>query len=528
MRSISLNKILRGASCLSFAAVAATLVPNFLSAQQQVDILIRGGSVIDGSGGPARVADVGITGDRITFVGSAATSRMTGAKTIDAKGLIVAPGFIDPHTHTAGDLSSPQRHANLAYLMQGVTTVITNNDGVSPIDIGRQLDTWDKGGIGTNAAVYVGQGSVRQAVLGMSDKAPTSAQLDSMRRLIDRAMDQGAIGMSTGLYYAPGSYSTTEEVIELAKVAAAKGGRYDTHMRDESSYTIGLIGSVNETIRIGREAHMPVHISHIKALGTDVWGQSDTVIALMKRARADGVEITASQYPYTASGSSVGASLLPRWAEADGPDSLRARFANPTVRARLVTEMTENLRRRGGAATLLMTSTRDSTILGKRLDAIARERKTTPIEAAIQIILNGGSSVASFNMNEKDIEKFMVQDFITTDSDGSDGHPRKYGTFPKLIREYVLTKHVLTMPQAIRRSSASSAKLLGIPERGSLTKGYFADVIVFDPATIADKSTYEQPTLLAVGMRYVFVNGVLTIDGGQYTGVTAGKTLRHK
>jgi len=495
-----------------------------------VDVLIRGGSVIDGSGSPARVADVGIRGDRITFVGNATTSRVTATKTIEAKGLIVAPGFIDPHTHTAGDLSSstPERKANLAYLMQGVTTVITNNDGGSPIDIGKQLDGWTKGGIGTNAAVYVGQGSVRQAVLGMSDKAPTLAQLDSMRALVNRAMDAGAIGMSTGLYYAPGSYSSTEEVIELAKVAAAKGGRYDSHIRDESSYTVGLIGAVNEVIRIGREAHMPVHISHIKALGADVWGQSDSVITLMKKARSQGVDITASQYPYTASGSSVGASLLPRWAEAGGGDSLRARIADPTTRARLVKDMEDNLRRRGGAQTLLMTSTRDSTILGKRLDAIARERKTTPIEAAIQIILNGGSSVASFNMNEKDIEKFMVQDFITTDSDGSDGHPRKYGTFPKLIREYVLTKHVLTMPQAIKRSSSTNAKLLGFTDRGSLLPGFVADVIVFDPETISDKSTYEQPTLLAVGMKYVLVNGVLTIDDGRYTGATAGKPLRRK
>ena len=501
-----------------------------LAGQQQVDVLIRGGSVIDGSGSAARPADVGIRGDRITFIGNAATSKVTGAKTIEAKGLIVAPGFIDPHTHTAGDLSSSnaERKGNVAYLMQGVTTVITNNDGGSPIDIGKQLDGWTKNGIGTNAAVYIGQGSVRGAVLGMSDKAPTPAQLDSMRALVNRAMDAGAIGMSTGLYYAPGSYSTTEEVIELAKVASAKGGRYDSHIRDESSYTVGLIGAVNEVIRIGREARMPVHISHIKALGADVWGQSDTVIALMRKARAQGIDITASQYPYTASGSSVGASLLPRWAEAGGGDSLRARIADPATRARLVKDMEDNLRRRGGAQTLLMTSTRDSTILGKRLDAIARERKTTPIEAAIQIILNGGSSVASFNMNEKDIEKFMVQDFITTDSDGSDGHPRKYGTFPKLIHEYVLTKHVLTMPQAIKRSTSTSAKLLGFTDRGSLLPGFYADVIVFDPQTIADKSTYEQPTLLAVGMKYVLVNGVVTIDDGHYTGATAGKALRRK
>jgi len=448
---------------------------------------------------------------------------MTGTRTIDAKGLIVAPGFIDPHTHTEGDLTNTERKANLPYLMQGVTTVVTNNDGGGSIEIGRTLAGWTKNGIGTNAAVYIGEGSVRRAVMKMSDSTPTPQQLDSMRAIVSRGMDQGAIGMSTGLYYAPGSYATTEEVIELAKVAGAKGGMYDTHMRDESSYNIGLIGAVNETIRIGREAHLPVHISHIKALGADVWGQSDTVIAIMKKARAEGIDATASQYPYTASGSSVGASLLPRWAEAG--DTLRAIVANPVSRAKLVTEMTENLRRRGGAQTLLMTSTRDSSILGKRLDAIAAARKVSPVEAAIQIILNGGSSVASFNMTDKDIEKFMVQDFIVTDSDGSDGHPRKYGTFPKILRTYVYTKHTLTLPQAVHRSSQRTAQLLGFKDRGVLSTGAFADVIVFNPATVADRSTYEQPTLLAVGMQYVLVNGVVTIDDGKYAGATAGRVL---
>jgi len=500
--------------------------PSF--AQQQVDVLIRGGSVVDGSGSVPRRADVGVRGDRITFVGDAGASRVTAAKTIDATGLVVAPGFIDPHTHTQGDLSSPvpERHGNVAYLMQGVTTVITNNDGGGPIDIGRLLADWTKNGIGTNAAVYIGQGSVRGAVLGMSDGAPTPKQLDSMRAIVSRAMDQGAIGMSTGLYYAPGSYAPTDEVIELAKVAAAKGGLYDTHMRDESSYTIGLIAAVNEVIRIGREAHMPVHISHIKALGTDVWGQSDTVIALMKHARADGIDITGSQYPYTASGTSVGASLLPRWAEAGGRDSLRARINNPATRAKLVKEMEDNLKRRGGANSLLVTATRDSSIHGKRLDAIAKARNTTPIEAAIQIILAGDASVASFNMNERDIENFMKADFIVTGSDGSDGHPRKYGTFPKLFHEYVAQTHILTLPRAVQRSSAETAKILGLKDRGVIKTGAFADVIAFDSTTFADRSTYEQPTLLAVGMKYVLVNGVLAVDNGKYTGATAGRTLR--
>ena len=507
-------------------ALLAIAHPSF--AQQQVDVLIRGGSLVDGTGSSPRRADVGIRGDRIAFIGDAATSRVSATKTFHATGLVVAPGFIDPHTHTQGDLSNPapERHGNVAYLMQGVTTVITNNDGGGPIDIAKLLGDWTKNGIGTNAAVYIGQGSVRGAVLGMSAAAPTPAQLDSMRAIVSRAMDQGAIGMSTGLYYAPGSYAPTEEVIELAKVAAAKGGLYDTHLRDESSYTIGLISAVDEVIRIGREAHMPVHISHIKALGTDVWGQSDTVIALMKHARAEGIDITASQYPYTASGTSVGASLLPRWAEAGGRDSLRARINDPATRAKLVKEMEDNLKRRGGPGTLLITGMRDTSIHGKRLDAIAKARNTTPIDAALQIILAGDASVASFNMNERDIETFMKADFIVTDSDGSDGHPRKYGTFPKLFHEYVGQRHILTLPRAVERSSGETAKILGLKDRGVLRTGAFADVIAFDPATFADRSTYEQPTLLAVGMKYVFVNGVLTIDNGKYTGATAGRTLR--
>lgn len=512
---------------MSRSLILLAIVASSAGAQQQVDLLIRNGTVVDGTGSNGRRADVGIKGDRIAFVGNATNARLTAARTIDATGLIVAPGFIDPHTHTAGDLSSAERKSNLPYLMQGVTTVITNNDGGGSIEIGKLLDGWKTNGIGTNAAVYVPQGSVRGAVMGMSAATPTPAQLDSMKKLVARGMDEGAIGLSTGLYYAPGSYSTTEEVIELAKVAAAKGGRYDSHIRDESSYTIGLIGSVNEVIRIGREAHMPVHISHIKALGADVWGMSDSVIALMKEARRQGIDITASQYPYTASGTSVGSSLLPRWAETGGKDSLAWRIHDPATHAKLAAEMTENMRRRGGANTLLITGGRDSTIRGKRLDAVAAMWGTTPIEAAMKIILAGDASVASFNMDEKDILRFMTQPFITLDSDGSEGHPRKYGTFPKFFHEYVREKHVMALPQAVERSSAASARLLGLEARGVIAPNAFADVIAFDPATFADQSTYEEPKRLATGMKYVVVNGVVAIDGGRYTGALAGRPLKH-
>ena len=510
-------------AALGLACAPATLGT---TSAESVDVVILDGTLVDGTGTPARRADVGIRGDRIVFVGDARASRVQSKYAIMAKGLVVAPGFIDPHTHTSGDLSDSVRKANLPYLMQGVTTVITNNDGGGPIHLDSLLGRWSTKGIGTNAASFVGHGSVRRTVMGMSSAAATAAQLDSMKAIVARAMDNGAIGMSTGLYYAPGSYAPIEEVIELSKVAAAKKGRYDSHIRDESSYTIGLIASVNEVIRVGRETRMPVHVSHIKALGVDVWGQADTINALIRNARAEGINITASQYPYTASGTGVGASLLPRWAEAGGRDSLRARVADPTERARLIAAMEDNMRRRGGANSLLITSTRDTTIRGKRLDAIARQRNTTPIEAALQIILAGDASVASFNMNEKDIEKFMVQPFVFTDSDGSDGHPRKYGTYPKLLRTYVYDRKVLTIEQAVRRSSSAVAEFFGFTDRGVVRPGAFADVIVFDPATVADKATYEEPTLLADGMKWVIVNGVTTIENGKYTGVTAGRVLK--
>jgi N-acyl-D-amino-acid deacylase len=489
----------------------------------QIDLILRNGTLIDGSGALAIRADSGITGDRIVFVGSA--KNYTAKRTIDATGLIVTPGFIDPHTHTASDLTDPKRAHNEAYLMQGVTTVATGNDGNSPEDIGATLAQWSKQGIGTNAALFIGQGTVRGEVMQMSDAAPSAEQIDRMRALVDKAMNDGAIGISTGLYYAPGSYSSTEEVIALSKIAAQHGGIYDTHMRDESSYTIGLLGSVKETIRIAREAHIPVMISHIKALGADVWGQSADVIALIDAARKEGLNVTASQYPYTASGTSVTASLVPRWAEADG--KLLQNIDDPAVRPRLIKEMNENLIRRGGAASLLMTSAKDKTIVGKNLAQVAEARHEDPILAALEIIKNGGSSVASFNMKEADITAFMKQPWMMTCSDGSDGHPRKYGTFPKKIHEYVYEKHILTLEAAVRASTSLTAQTLSLKDRGLLKPGYFADVLVFDPKTYQDRATYEQPTLLATGVKYLTVNGQLAIDNGTLTPTLAGRPLKH-
>jgi N-acyl-D-aspartate/D-glutamate deacylase len=490
---------------------------------QQLDLLIRGGSVIDGSGSPAVKADVGISGDRIVFVGSSAGR--TAKRTIDASGLIVTPGFIDPHTHTEEDLSDPKRSRNDAYLMQGVATVVTGNDGGSPTDIAATLARWTSQGIGTNAALFIGQGTVRRQVMGMSDSAPTPAQMRQMEALVDRAMSGGALGLSTGLYYTPGSYSTTEEVIALAKVAARHHGLYDTHMRDESSYSIGLLGSVRETIRIGQEAHLPVMISHIKALGADVWGQSQDVMALIDQARKAGVDITASQYPYTASGTSVTSSLVPPWAMVD--NGLKKNLTDPAVHSRLIAEMTRNLARRGGPDALLMTSASKPAIVGKTLAQVAAERHEPPVDAAIEIILAGGSEVASFNMKEEDIDAFMRQPWVMTCSDGSEGHPRKYGTFPRKIHHYVFEQHLIPLEFAIRSSTSLPAGTLGLKDRGHLKPGYYADVLVFDPKTFNERSTYLQPELLATGVRYLAVNGQLAVDQGALTPTLAGKALTH-
>jgi N-acyl-D-amino-acid deacylase len=514
----------------------AAMIPRILSAllilymaspsrAQSLDLVIRNGSVLDGSGSPAQQVDIGIRGDRVVLIGK--NLRQKARRVIDAHGLVVAPGFIDPHTHTFEDLSNPATSRNDAYLMQGVTTVATGNDGSSPLQIGDALKKWAQQGIGTNAALFIGQGSVRSAVMGMSDAKPTSEQMDSMKALVERGMKDGAIGMSTGLYYAPGSYSSTEEVIALAKVAAANGGIYDTHMRDESTYNIGLLASVRETIRIGREAQMPVMISHIKALGRDVWGQSTQVIALVDEARAAGVRVTASEYPYDASGTSVEAALIPRWAEVGGSAALLQRIGDSAVRPRLMAEMQKNLDRRGGPESLLITAAPDKEFIGKTLARIAQQRGTSPIEAALTIIQKGGADVASFNMQQTDIKNFMRQDWVMTCSDGSPGHPRKYGTFPEKLRKYVFDEHVITLPFAIRSSTSLPAETLGLKDRGLLKTGYFADVVVFDPKTIRARSTYEQPKLLATGVVYLLVNGQLAIDAGELTNAHAGRPLPH-
>lgn len=501
---------------------------------QELDYLLAGGRIVDGTSSAPRRADVGIRGDRIVFIGDAASTHIQAKRAIDAKGLIICPGFIDPHTHADGYLSDPVRRNNLNYIMQGVTTVVTGNDGEGPIDIAATLDKWQKGGIGTNVVLLTGFGTIRRAVMGMADADPTPAQLKQEEAYVREAMQQGAFGMSTGLFYAPQSFSKTDEVIALAKVAAQYGGYYDTHMRDEDSYSIGLLGAIDETLRIGREAHILVHISHIKALGPEVWGESVPAIAKINAARAAGQKVMACQYPYTGSGTALPAALLPPWAQAGTLAERAARLANPAQRDKLLAAITQNIKRRGGANTLLFTSHKMPELFAKTLAQVAAARKIPSAETALAILQTSARDgtynrlgLISFNMSEKDIDNFMRQPWDMTCSDGSPGHPRLYGTFPRKLRMYVYQKKLITLPFMVHVSSEEPAEMLGLKDRGLLRKGYIADVIAFDPKTVSDKATYQEPEILSTGMEYIFVNGTLAVNDGKYTGALAGRALRH-
>ncbi len=518
--------------CYCFALLIQLVAIATSSAQPvgPLDVLITGGTVYDGRGQPGRVVDVGIRGDRIVLIGIAGGA-VNAKQTINATGLIVSPGFIDPHTHTYEGLPilSAERRQNASSLMQGITTVVLGADGRGPLDVQRVLTESARAGLGTNTYALTGFGTVRSRVMGASSAPASPAQISAMRALITQAMREGAYGVGSGLFYAPQSYANTEEVLAVVSAAKPFGGVYDTHQRDESSYTIGLLASVQEAIRIGCESGLTTNIGHIKTLGVDVWGKADTVLRIMADARARGCKVTADQYSWTASGTGLSASLMPRWVQAGGRDSMLARIADVSGREQMLLEMRDNLRRRGGDSTLLFTGggAAAKPYIGRTLKQVAAERGRNAVQTALELIRDGlDMSVASFNMTEADIETFMRDPHVMTSSDGSAGHPRLYGNYPRKIRRYVLDKPVITMQRMVQASSGQVAETYGLTDRGFIRAGAFADVIVFDPKTIRDEATYLEPTKLASGMRYVFVNGRAAVNDGKLTGVLAGQSLR--
>jgi N-acyl-D-amino-acid deacylase len=498
-----------GGVAFAFAAIGF-----FQPQPSHFDLLIRNGRVMDGSGNPWIRSDIGIAGDRIAAMGDLHAA--SAVRVIDARDLVVSPGFIDVHSHAAEGLGNPALRQAQPIVAQGVTTVVINPDGGGPVDLARQRAVLERGGIGLNAAPLIGHGSVREAVLGKANRAPTPEELDRMIALVTAAMHDGAFGLSSGLFYVPGSFATTEEVIALARAVAPYGGVYSSHIRDEADYTVGVEAAVQEVIRIADEAHVRGIVTHLKALGRDNWGKSAILLERIDDARARGVDVFADQYPYEASSTSLRAALAPL-----GVDP-----AAPVVR--------ENLRRRGGPDSILIAfCKKDPSIQGKRLSEIAQSRGVSPVQAAIDIINGGDASIVSFNMSEKDIEAIMRQPYTMASSDGGlvavgagHPHPRNYGAFARRLAVYVRERKLVGLEFAIRSMTSLPATVFDIRDRGVLRPGAFADIAIFDPATIKDAATYADPQELATGVPTVIVNGVVVRDGGVFTDALPGRVLR--
>ena len=515
-------------------ACASAALAVVLSAQAPAtyDVLIRNGRVLDGDGNAWFRADVALKGDRIAAIGNlrgASTSQ-----TIDATSLYVAPGFIDTHSHSGPGLATPQLSPATPLLAQGITTVFVNPDGGGPVNLALQRAALLKNGLGVNVAQFVPHGSVREEVLGMEARLATAAELDRMRALVRKGMQEGAWGLSSGPFYAPGSYSDTKELVELAKVAAQFGGAYQSHIRDESDYTIGLLAAVDEVITVAREAKLPSVVTHVKALGPGVWGLSMAIVMRIERARAEGLEVWADHYPYAAGATNLAAALLPRWAQAGGREEQQKRLADPQARAKIRAEMADNLVRRGGADRIQFRRVvQDPAIEGRTLADVARERNVDPLDFAIGLLEKGNVSIVSHAMTEEDVRTLMRPSWTMTASDGDlvpfgEGvpHPRSYGTFPRKIRRYAVDEPVVTLEHAIRSMTSLPARVFRVPDRGELRPGAIADVVVFDLERVRDKATYTEPHQLAEGMVHVFVNGRPAIKDGTQTAERAGRVLR--
>ncbi len=507
---------------LAIAGVAASL-----QQPQSFDILIRNARVFDGSGNPWRRADVGVSGDRIAAVGALGAAA---AKTVlDARDRAVAPGFVDVHSHALDGLRRAELREARALLAQGLTLVVGNPDGGGPTDLAQQrADLEADGGIGVNVALVIGHASVRGAAMGANQRRdPTPEELTRMRALVRQGVLDGAFGLSSGLFYAPGRFSKTEEVIALAREA---GGVYTSHIRDEGDYDVGVVLAVDEVIRIAEEAGVRGVVSHVKALGPDNWGKSKVIVEHIEAARRRGVEVYADQYPYEASSTSLAAATMPGESEA----GVKEAMAGPASREKFLALVRENIRRRGGPTSIVIASGRGAPDqAGRNLEEIARARGVSAEQAAVDVVVAGGASIVSFNMSEADIETLMRQPWTMASSDGGLGlpgpsrpHPRGNGAYARRLQRYVRERGVLTLESAIRGMTSLPAQVFGFQDRGEIRPGALADLVVFDPARVVEKATYLDPHQMADGIDWVIVNGQIAKREGEYTGIRAGRVLR--
>ena len=518
------------------------------------DLLLVGGTVVDGTGAPGRRADVGVTGDRIAAIGD--LSGRTAARTVDASGLVVAPGFIDMLGHSEMTILADPR--GVSKVTQGVTTEITGEgNSIAPVDAATlrqdsaQYAAWglvvdwhdldgyfrrlERSGTPLNVATFVGATQVRRYVIGDADRAPTPAELAQMEALVDTAMRQGALGVSSALGYAPAFYAKTGELVALAKVAARYGGVYATHVRNEGPR---IDQALDEAFRIGREARIPVEVWHLKLAGRPSWGRMPQILARFERLRAAGQKVGANSYPYTASATSLDAAI-PAWAHAGGVDAMLARLRDPATRARIRRAMGGGA---GGLSGVMVLGVLDTTLKryeGRRITDIAREEHRDPYDVLFGILLadHARTGAVYFSMSEADVRAAVAAPWVGVGMDfgavAPDGpldmrvvHPRAYGTFPRILGKYVREEHALTLEAAVRKMTGVAAERLGLGRRGLLREGYYADITVFDPATVADRATFAEPHQTSVGIRYVLVNGRFTLDDGKLTGERPGRPLR--
>lgn len=506
-------------------------LPFSLFAQQHFDIVIKNGKIIDGSGNPWYYGDIGIIKNKIVKIGD--LSGCSAGREFDATGLIVAPGFIDVHTHIEGDEKITPTANNFIY--DGVTSVITGNCGSSNINIRQYFDTLRKIHLSINTGTLIGHNDLREYVLGDRDVAPDSAQLKEMENIVAQAMRDGAMGFSTGLEYTPGIYAKTDEIIALAKEAARYHGIYTSHMRNESDH---IFEAIAETIDVGRQAHIPVEISHFK-VGMPNWGASGRMIDTVDSARREGIDVTFDAYPYTASSTTLNI-LLPDWLKAGGHGETLKRLAEPALRRRALDDMITDMHRRGRAHfdyAVVADCDADPALNGKNIEQItlAKGREATipnEIETILDIIRIGGAEMVFHSMQESDLDNILKNPLCMVISDSGIRqfgvgvpHPRGYGSNARVLAVYVREKHLVTLQDAIRKMTSLPAQRFHLTGRGLLKPGMYADILVFDAGKVRDNATYEHPHAYSSGFKYVFVNGALTVDNFKHIGTRKGMIL---
>jgi N-acyl-D-amino-acid deacylase len=514
-------------------AAAGALRREAVADEKPFDLVITNARVVDGSGNPWFRADVGIKGGRIARVGRVAASE--GARAIDAGGKILAPGFIDVHAHVEDIYEQPDAEN---FVRMGVTTLVTGNCGGSAVDVGRFLGRMKEAPLSVNLATLVGHNSVRREVFGLANRAPSPEELERMKALVEQAMRDGAVGLSTGLIYVPGTYAKTDEVLELARVASRHGGVYATHMRNEG---LKVEEAIRESIEIGEKAGLPVQISHFKISAKKLWGRSDTTLGLVRDARRRGLPVTVDQYAYTASSTSLD-SRLPDWVLEGGREEGKKRLADPEQRRRAAREMKDGLKRSGHkdfSYAMVASHRAKPEYNGKSIAEITRlARNKKDVDSQIEQILAmyeaGGAQMVYHSMSEEDVRRILREPFTMVASDSGvrrfgEGvpHPRGYGNNARVLGTYVRELGVVTLEDAVRKMTSLPAQTFGFRDRGLVREGMAADLVVFDETLVADPSTFESPHQYAQGFTHVVVGGAVVLEEGRMTGARPGAALRH-